>query len=556
MPEAPPASQSQATGAPVACGALGSFDRARVLDCAEALRRDMRIVHEDERSILFCDREPIRWRGADGIGGLAWVEGEPWRDGVASWEDAAIRGACGLAIEGRRRLVHSSVSGLARLYWLDEGGATYFASRIDPLVTSSPGALSVDWDAWASTMILRYPLRERTPFAEIRRLGPYSTIRRRLGRNRVEHPSWPWAEVEPGLGLDEGADAWVAALREMLDPLPRQLICPLSGGRDSRIVICGVPPGRDLTALTVDDDEGARFEEDRAEPVVRALGVKHEELRGTAEDYPADWDTRARAVEYQFVDHPWLVPLAERIDGVAVPVLDGGVIDITFQAGERFYTAAALDTSRPREASAALWETLRRFGHAQLALVDRFRDPLVERAREQFMAEMRRFEGHPSQGILGVYWTRTVRGTSSYPNGLLGDRARMIVPGASHALASIALAIPSEAKRGAHLYSAVLGRLAPQVAHLPSTTGSDRSPPTLPRRWCSEPALAAYRELVATGPLAGRVAPELRAWLETPAPGELGGHLRMGLESVALLHAWWQRYSDRLREVDAAELFG
>ena len=71
------------------------------------------------------------------------------------------------------------------------------------------------------------------------------------------------------------------------------------------------------------------------------------------------------------------MPLAERIDGVAVPVLDGGVIDITFQAGERFYTAAALDTSRPREASAALWETLRRFGHAQLALVDRFRDPLV-----------------------------------------------------------------------------------------------------------------------------------------------------------------------------------
>lgn len=516
----------------------------------------MRVVHEDERSILFCDREPIRWRGAEGVGGVAWAEGEPWRDGVASWEDAAIRDACGLAIEGRRRLVHSSVSGLARLYWLDEGGATYFASRIDPLVMSSPGPLSVDWDAWASTMILRYPLRERTPFAEIRRLGPYSTIRRRLGRNRVEHPSWPWAEVEPGLDLDEGADAWVAALREMLDPLPQRLICPLSGGRDSRIVICGVPPGRDVTALTVDDDEGSRFEEDHAEPVARALGVEHEELRGTAEDYPADWDARARAVEYQFVDHPWLVPLARRIDGAAAPVLDGGAIDITFQAGERFYTAAALDTSRPREASVALWETVRRFGHAQLALVERFRDPLVERAREQFMAEMRRFEGHPSQGILGVYWTRTVRGTSSYPNGLLGDRARMIVPGASHALASIALAIPSEAKRGAHLYSAVLGRLAPQIADLPSTTGSDRSPPTLPRRWCSEPALAAYRGLVATGPLAGRVAPELRAWLETPAPGELGGHLRMGLESVALLHAWWQRYRDRLGEVDAAELFG
>ena len=112
--------------------------------------------------------------------------------------------------------MHSSVSGLARLYWLEDRGATYFASRIDPLVTGSPRPLSVDWDAWAATMILRYPVGGRTPFAEIRRLGPYSTLRRRLGRTRVEHPPWPWAEIEPGLSLDEGADAWVDALREML----------------------------------------------------------------------------------------------------------------------------------------------------------------------------------------------------------------------------------------------------------------------------------------------------------------------------------------------------
>ena len=79
----------------------------------------MRVVHEDERSILLLDREPIRWRGAE-ASGLAWIEGDRWRDGPASWEEASIRGACGLAIEGRRRFVHSSVSGLARLYWLEE----------------------------------------------------------------------------------------------------------------------------------------------------------------------------------------------------------------------------------------------------------------------------------------------------------------------------------------------------------------------------------------------------------------------------------------------------
>ena len=102
--------------------------------------------------------------------------------------------------------------------------------------------------------------------------------------------------------------------------------------------------------------------------MVSALGVPHEELRGEEADYPDDWAERARRAEYQFVDHAWLMPLARRIAGVKAPVLDGMAIDVTFQAGDRFYTAAALDTSRPRAASEALFDAVRRYGHAQAAL--------------------------------------------------------------------------------------------------------------------------------------------------------------------------------------------
>ncbi len=540
-------------GAPMACGALGDYDRERVRAIAAGLGEPMRVVHDDERSILYCDRDPIRW-GGQSERGYAWVEGDLWRGDPASWEEASRLGACGLALGGRRRVVHSSVSGYARLYWIEDRGATYFASRVDPLVGAWPRSLSVDWDAWAATIILRHPVGGRTPFAEIRRLEPHAALRRRLGRSRVERPAWPWAEIEPRLSLAAGADAWVAALRETLASLEGEILCPLSGGRDSRIVLCAVPADREVTAITVDDDEGGRFEEDHAAPVAGVLGVAHEELRGRAEDYRVDWDERARRVEYQFVDHAWLVPLAHRVAGARAPVLDGGAIDVTFQAGDRFYTAASLDASHPRAASEALFETVRRYGHAHLALADSLRAPLLARAREQYLAEMRRFEGHPSQGILGVYWTRTLRGTSSYPTGLLGPSARVIVPGARDALASAALSIPPETKRGGHLYPAVLERLAPEVVPLPATTDSQRSPPRFPRRWCSEPAVAAYRELLADGPLAPYVAPELRAWLETPSRGELDGHLRMGMEGIALLHAWWRRYRSSIGEVDGAEL--
>jgi hypothetical protein len=545
--------EDAAGGAPVACGALGDYDPERVRAVAAAMGESMREVHSDERSILYCDRDPIRWGGGPDRG-YCWVETDRWRGAASSWEEASRLGACGLALSGRRRLVHSSVSGYARLYWIEDRGATYFASRVDPLVRAWPRPLSVDWDAWAATIILRHPVGERTPFAEISRLGPYSSIRRRLGRTRIDRPAWPWAEVEPRLDLERGADAWIEALRDALPPAGERVICPLSGGRDSRILLCATAGNRDAVAITVDDDEGGRFEEDHAAPVAAALGVPHEELRGRPEDYPAEWQQRAVRVEYQFVDHAWLVPLARRVAGSRAPVLDGGAIDVTFQAGERFYTAASLDPGRPRAASAALFDSVRRYGHAQLAFAEPWRAPLLARAREQYLAELRRFEGHPSQGILAVYSTRTVRGTSSYPTGLLGAAARVLVPGTSDAVASAALAIPSEAKRGGSLYPAVLERLAPYVAPLPTATGAERTPPQLPRRWRSEPAVAAYRDLIATGPLADHVAPELRAWLEDPARGELDGHLRLGMEAIALVHAWWRRYGDALGPVDGTEL--
>ena len=116
---------------------------------AAALSGGMLTVHTDERSILMLDRDPIEWEG-EGQRGLAWVEGDAWRGSAASWEQASRLGACGRGRRGRGRLVHSSVSGLGRVYWIEEGRATYFATRIEPLVGSAPRPLSVDCRARAA----------------------------------------------------------------------------------------------------------------------------------------------------------------------------------------------------------------------------------------------------------------------------------------------------------------------------------------------------------------------------------------------------------------------
>ena len=517
----------------------------------------MRPVHEQPYSTLLLDRDPVRWTGSREHG-LGWVEADARRPSprLTDWSVAAGEGICGLVLSGRRRFLHSAVNGLAPLYWLEEGGVIYFSSRIDSLVRSSASRLSVDWDAWAAIVTLRYPLADRTPFAEIKRLPPSSTLRRRFGGAKVDERRWPWAEVEPGAGLATAAENVTAALEEALDPLPAQIVCPLSGGRDSRMLFLSLArEGRVAAAVTVADDEGDTHEEDLAGPVAAAFGVEHERLRGAEADYPRDWDERARRVEYEFVDHAWLVPVADRVAGIATPVPDGFAIDAFLSVGRHFYTPEVLG-KRGRASNEELFETLRRYGLAHLALEESFHGPLVERSREQFLAATKRFEGHPSQSFLSFYATRSARGVSTYATKLIGERASVVTPGATDAFVRAALSAPASEKTDGALYREVFRLLAPRHADLPSTAEAPRRKPHLPRRWCSAAALSAHRRLLSDGPLATHLSPELRGWLEGPSGVEPSAHLRLGMEAVSLLHAWWRRYRDFLKPVDPANLRG
>lgn len=543
---------------PLACGALGDYDRTRVERMASLLGGGLRIAHEDRDSVLMLDRPALTWQGRREHG-VGWIEGDTWRGGATDWKQAARLGACGLVIAGRRRLVHSPVSGLASVFWIDGEGATYFASRLDPLVRSSPAPLSIDWDAWASIFAVRFALGDRTPFAEIRRLGPHASLRRRFGRGRVESPTWPWSELEPHLGIDAGTEATVAALREALASVDGEVLCPLSGGFDSRALISVLATsGRaEPVAITVNDDEGTEFEEGFASPVAAALGVRHELLRAPVDSYWTDWEARHRLVEHRFVDHPWLMPLVRRIGGARAPVPDGYALDTFLLTGARFHTAEVLDTSDPRASNRALFEGLRRYGHTHEGLNERFHGPILDNARHQCEAVVKPFAGHPSQPLLALYATRTVGGISTNPSALFGSDAPTVVPGAQDAVVSAILAVSPEEKRYRRMLTALQRQLVPGLAEMESTNDVLRPEQrTLPRRWRSEVAIEGHRRLVADGPLAEHVSPHLTAWLEGSGRGEPSPHLRAGMEVVSFFHHWWGLYRGVLRDSDARALLG
>jgi asparagine synthetase B (glutamine-hydrolysing) len=272
-----------------------------VLRIADLLGCSRTPAHADESSILLLDRPAIEW--SDGRQrGVGWIEAEIWTAGapVAGWKDAARRGLNGLVLEGRKRFLHTSVNGIAPVYWLKEDGATYFASRIDPLVRSARGPLSVDWQAWAATIALRYPVGERTPFEEVRRLPSMATMhRRRFGGTQIRGETSPWEDTEPRVGIGPASERVVEAMDASLEGVEGEVICPLSGGRDSRLLFCALArDGRVARAITTSDDEGDTHEEALAEPVAAASGVPHERLMGAAADYTSDWEERARRVEY------------------------------------------------------------------------------------------------------------------------------------------------------------------------------------------------------------------------------------------------------------------
>ncbi len=385
-------------GNPHACGALGDFKIGRVSTIASALGRDISVAHRDESSILLLDRPPIRWRSGSKSGWI-WSEGLPGQGQVHSWREAARELAgCGLVKDGRARYVHSSVAGLAPVYFLEHGDATYFATRIDALLAALPPRrrLSIDWRAWAAIFLLTAPLGDRTPFLEVRRLPPFSRLDHRPGHGpRVRTEEWPWAS-EPDTGrAGAGPEAVLEALREALPPMEGgPVCCPLSGGWDSRLLLMLARERElDVSTMTLEASQWRAGEEGYAAMVAAAAGVELERIP-PGHSYWADQEATALLCDHQTTHHAWLLPLARRLARLRRPALDGLAGGVLVRGA--FVDEQVLAPGPGAESMSVLWRQLSNERKIAAVLSDGLGPALTAIAREDWMREAGAFAEHPA----------------------------------------------------------------------------------------------------------------------------------------------------------------
>lgn len=521
---------------------------------AELTGTDLQSAHADDHSILYLDRDPIRWSSRHSHG-FGWD-----RDGlrrqckVDSLESAARAHGGGLVIAGRRkRLLHSSASGWNPLYHLRVGRATYFSTRIDALTAIGEHPLTVDWEAWAAIFTFGHPLGVRTPFAEIHRLSPFATVDA-AGRVKEIRGGWPLARIQPSLSLRDGLDGVLESMQATLEPLREHpLLAALSGGWDSRLILCMLTAGEHsgVRTFTVNSDNGRENQERLAAGVASALELDHEVVHGSNGGYWGDLTERYRRSEYQRPSNAWLVTLSRRLERERGVVTDGGGFEALMGAGDKFVNAGLLAAKGGRATARGLAQNLAQ-DEIGRGLAPPLRRAAHASAQRQFLAEVDWLRGHPSQALLMRQWTRQVRGESLAVSTALGCELAAVPPFAATEVGEALLAIAPEAKLDGALYRALFDAIAPETGALPSTRELAPGPRTIPRRRLSAEALREYERVLRDSPLREVFAPEIEGAIAEDRVADLVARMRPHWRTVALVNftLWHERYRERLAPVD------
>lgn len=461
-------SPSEFLARPFVCGRLGGPALAHA-DRLERLHQavpGLVTIHERPDVHLLAAGPLAPYR--DGPGIVAWSFGDRTPDASDDWRGTAVRvEAPGLADLADRVVLHAGALGFIDLFTRELDGATWFSSRIEPLLALDSAPLDVDWAAWASVYAFNCPVGDATPFRPVRRLNGACTVvlERPAQRIRTERWSPPWhglTDVDPDAGDP-------AAVMELLREVTRRLqggphAIALSGGFDSRMVaLAAHGAGLQMTAWSTSKDDSL---DDI--PITRELaailGLQLRFVDPTAVPYGSAGREVRRRSQGMVSMNTWMGPLGAALRNNGEPVLTdlvGGVI-----LGGANTTAEMVDMAPGTERRLALMSRLQRRPIVGETLDERAAPWVMDTARESWLAAVRHLDGDANELVLAMLDTRDARGIAAMPYWLFSPAVRVELPLSRPEMMHAALSVGARRKVGKAFSREVIQAADPVVGEL------------------------------------------------------------------------------------------
>jgi hypothetical protein len=364
--------------------------------------------------------------------------------------------------------------------------------------------------------------------------------------------------VEPVAG-ERAAAAIAEEARAAVRSLDlERVICPLSGGWDSRLLaaLTTAESGAPTEAWTVEPSSGDANEMDIAGAVAERLGIAHRAIEPKPGRYWRHLERSFELTEYQCQAHGWLVPFVDSVNHEPGTIVDGLGGDIWIKG---LFLNEEIVRADGRAAITMLWDRLAKDAAAERLLEDPVLSALSSAARAGFESAAEPFLEHPAAPSLTAFRTRTAGGIAHSPNSMFATARPVATPLVAEGVIAAAIALPPSEKLGGAAYRLVLERAAPTVAGIRSSNDSGYRKDNERRAHYNLPRVrSGYVEALDGNPLAPWFSDRLSSALASGRIARVSGRAKAArlLAGIAMLGSWERRYRDRLRPLDPGDILG
>lgn len=233
------------------------------------------------------------------------------------------------AVSDKEVVIETDALGLVPYFIYRCDNKAIISDSLIKILDLCPSNIAVDWAALAVFLRLGHHIGDDTPFNEIKRLPANSIVT--ISHNRFtvnKKPSSP-IDIRPTSlsgAIENYASIFDSTICGIVENLDRELIQPLSGGRDSRHILAALMKAGSRPSICVTQalPPPQRNDDVTVSKLICAeLNLSHV-ISPSVKNHYVQEKLKNSQISYESVHHAWLLPISNYLKGLPSSViLDG-----------------------------------------------------------------------------------------------------------------------------------------------------------------------------------------------------------------------------------------